>query len=266
MGRVVQISSLGHSGSTAVGLMLGGHPELAYLGELSPFLREVLAGRSLTDLCTCGEVVTECAFWGGLVEQFQKELPSIPEAYDATVEAATSGAVRWVVDSSKPPELLSQTALRPGQDTRVIELTRDVRGWAISRLEAHQKERKRPHGSARAAVDLVGLFRVWHRRSVELEARLGAATFPRLPVSYESLFLDRGQTAASVRDFLDLDSPLEVALHPTRTHCARGNRMRVGASELAYDARWLTDRRWYVAAATQRGTMRRNARVVYGNS
>ncbi|HUY62288.1 MAG TPA: glycosyltransferase [Candidatus Paceibacterota bacterium] len=56
---VVFVVGAGHSGSTLLGLLLGQHPGIADVGEISHYRRWSAAG----DLCACGEPVATCPFW-----------------------------------------------------------------------------------------------------------------------------------------------------------------------------------------------------------
>lgn len=52
----------GHSGSTLLDMLLGGHTQVSSLGE-AIFLHFNVRNRTPADLCTCGRHVTDCPFW-----------------------------------------------------------------------------------------------------------------------------------------------------------------------------------------------------------
>ena len=75
--QVVFIASRAHSGSTLLNLLLSGHPRLVALGEVFN-LFDFEAGhinRQDKILCSCGETMSRCKFWGPLTEQL-RALPS----------------------------------------------------------------------------------------------------------------------------------------------------------------------------------------------
>ncbi len=67
--KYVFICSLGHSGSTLLDLLLGSHSKIFSLGEIC-FLPKNIA---LREKCTCGEVVTTCAFWQNVFRRINEE-------------------------------------------------------------------------------------------------------------------------------------------------------------------------------------------------
>ena len=65
--KYVYILSSPHGGSTLMSLILGRHPEIANLGEVS-FIPKLLA---MGELCTCGDRLSECAEWAKVFESVQ---------------------------------------------------------------------------------------------------------------------------------------------------------------------------------------------------
>jgi hypothetical protein len=60
--HTVYIAGSGHSGSTLLDMLLGGHPQMASLGEVI-FLTFNATNDTPADRCTCGRHVLECPFW-----------------------------------------------------------------------------------------------------------------------------------------------------------------------------------------------------------
>lgn len=60
--QIVFIAGSGHSGSTLLDMCLGGHPDIAALGETG-FLYFYAHNMSSRDFCTCGETIEACPFW-----------------------------------------------------------------------------------------------------------------------------------------------------------------------------------------------------------
>jgi sulfotransferase family protein len=59
---LVYIGGSGHSGSTLLDMILGGHSSISSLGEAA-FLSVNVNNFTPADVCTCGEHVTKCPFW-----------------------------------------------------------------------------------------------------------------------------------------------------------------------------------------------------------
>jgi hypothetical protein len=66
--QIVHIIGSGHSGSTLLDMVLGGHSQVSSLGE-AYFLYFNLRNFREKDVCTCGKHVTQCAFWARVEEE-----------------------------------------------------------------------------------------------------------------------------------------------------------------------------------------------------
>jgi hypothetical protein len=64
------IFSAGRSGSTLLDLMIGAHPQVASLGEITYLPRSFK--RNAT--CSCGAPVRECGFWNALAERIRQQM------------------------------------------------------------------------------------------------------------------------------------------------------------------------------------------------
>lgn len=65
---VLYICSAGHSGSTLLDLMTGGHPDVLSLGEIVHLPKNI----ALNTLCSCGTPVKECELWNDVISQMVK--------------------------------------------------------------------------------------------------------------------------------------------------------------------------------------------------
>lgn len=63
--QIVHIIGSGHSGSTLLDMILGGHSLISSLGEAS-FLHYNVREHKALDVCTCGLHVLECPFWSSV--------------------------------------------------------------------------------------------------------------------------------------------------------------------------------------------------------
>lgn len=68
--RYIYICSAGHSGSTLLDLLLGSHPRITSLGELSHLSKNV----ALDTPCSCGTPVRACPFWRAVLTDVGHEL------------------------------------------------------------------------------------------------------------------------------------------------------------------------------------------------
>lgn len=66
----VFIFSAGHSGSTLLDLMIGAHPRVASLGEITYLPRFYANNR----ICSCNLTASECPFWGHMAEHILSEM------------------------------------------------------------------------------------------------------------------------------------------------------------------------------------------------
>lgn len=76
--RTACILSAGHSGSTLLNLMLGGHPEAVPLGEITHLPKNL----ALNTLCQCGAPVRECGFWAEVLGRLSVDARADPYALE----------------------------------------------------------------------------------------------------------------------------------------------------------------------------------------
>lgn len=85
--QLVYIAGSGHSGSTLLDMLLGGHDQMSDLGEVHR-LSMAACKSSKPFLCTCGESVRECFFWNKVAQELQALLdvndPDILEKHPTT--------------------------------------------------------------------------------------------------------------------------------------------------------------------------------------
>jgi len=180
--KILYIAGYGRSGSTVLDVILGNHPEIASVGEITYLLEE---WRGPDRRCACGQPYQKCDFWGALgdtidlsvdmqeiirtVEKreytistlFNRVCPSIKKSYRAFNQQLFSyirerSGKSVVVDSSKSARdaalrfyALSEIA---NLDVYVLHLVRDGRAVVEScvrkgsnwALEGHQHEPRLP--------------------------------------------------------------------------------------------------------------------------
>lgn len=85
--KLVYIAGPGHSGSTLLDMLLGGHSQISSLGEIHRFYLSM--NRSTRPhRCDCGSILTECPFWKeiilGLTERTGKTVDEIRSSFYTT--------------------------------------------------------------------------------------------------------------------------------------------------------------------------------------
>lgn len=269
--RVVFIASLGHSGSTLLDLILGGHPSVVGLGEVGgavlPRPADGAEGRG--PVCSCGHGATDCGFWGAVLPRLAAEPAATDRRRYEIVLDAFAGAFgpdAILVDSSKYLRWLSVLKDLDGVDLRVLFLVRDVRSFTISEID--NVARKRAEGRAYAGVGPFTAFRRWHAANLRTERFVGSHGLPCLRLGYEELCLAPERLVPRICDFIGVPfEPSMLALERSASHVLRGNRMRhdAGRRRVAYDPRWFVRGEWMLPALLCRRIMRFNRERVYSN-
>ena len=66
----VYICSAGHSGSTLLNLLLGGHPRAFAVGEITQLPKNI----ALDSVCSCQAHLSACPFWAPALDAYGREL------------------------------------------------------------------------------------------------------------------------------------------------------------------------------------------------
>ena len=276
--RVVYIAGVGRSGSTVLDSVLGNHPLIQSVGELSRLSSDAWIQNFY---CSCGQRSDDCPFWsavrqswcsvnGGVtvheynriqaeVEDFH-QWPSKLRAHwkdshefqvyaEQTVlllkaiQDVSGSAV--IVDSSKAVERAFALSLIPEIDLRIIQLVRDPRGvvWSHRKAFAKDLENGLPRDIRSQPAWRAALY--WCRINLHAEwlrRRLGADK--SLFLRYEDFMLDTPAALQSIGSFIGVD--LENVQHTINDggklyfdHTIAGNRVRMkGELKLKYDQEW----------------------------
>ncbi len=270
MQPVVFIASLGHSGSTLLDLVLGGHPRLVGLGEVAAVLTSGDdGGPSFAGACSCGEDGPSCPLWSEVARRVHAEPDaSLARRYQIVFETVTAvfGPDVMPVDSSKYLPWLRLLHEDVGVDLRALFLLKDVRNFMVSEVEAGS--RKRGQGQRRRQMSALGAFAYWHRHNRAVEQFLRECGLPTFQLGYEELCLAAEPIVREICSFLGLTfEPTMLELRSSRSHVLRGNRMRRQPEKaaLTYDHRWFMRRDWLLPSLLCPGIMRFNRDHVYAN-
>ncbi|UCD49722.1 MAG: sulfotransferase [Phycisphaerales bacterium] len=114
MTRLAYVLGASHSGSTLLSMLLGSHPQIATVGELT------LSSNAMGDLdryrCSCGAPIRECGFWHKVTEDMRRR----GVAFDLT-HAGT--------DYREVESRYARRLLRPMYRGRALEALRDGALW-----------------------------------------------------------------------------------------------------------------------------------------
>lgn len=276
--RVVYIAGVGRSGSTVLDSVLGNHPLIQSVGELSRLASDAWVQNFY---CSCGRRSSDCPFWAAVrqawcdangritiqeyieiqneVERFRyrplllreglKNSPTFQMYTEQTVTLlkaiqSVSGCTT-IVDSSKGVERAFALSLIPEIDLRIIQLVRDPRGVVWSHKKAFTRDLQNglprdihPQPAWRAAL-------YWCRMNMQadwLRRRLGPEK--GLLVRYEDFMLDTLSVLRKIGNFIGIDlENVERAIDGGEKlyfdHTIAGNRVRMkGELRLKYDQEW----------------------------
>ena len=105
---IIYILGAGNSGSTLLSMALGGHPQIASVGELANLDRWHASGRA----CSCGATLPQCEVWGPIMENVEPERPPVPIAPGPKAEhLITSNAKCFASDVHMPYTISRNVAL-----------------------------------------------------------------------------------------------------------------------------------------------------------
>jgi hypothetical protein len=155
--EVVYLLGNSFSGSTVLGFLMAGSPDVLCLGELK------MHNRIRRHLCSCGAAVSDCPFWSrldarghhlysgslwtklGLSGQllFARPVGGQPRPHDDLIfleeVSVASGAPRFLLDASKSVWRLAHLARTPGINLSVIHVRRRMHGTVASSVKRYDR-------------------------------------------------------------------------------------------------------------------------------
>ena len=273
--RILYVAGLGRTGSTVLGGMLGGLPDVTFVGELSFFWRRFANG----ELCSCGQPLAACPFWSEVVRTAYRGLTPAQAQHFAEMErrmlrrqvlpgrsiADGDGPIRamlnerarlysaiahvaqaiWIVDTGKNLTYGRLLARLDGVDFATIHIVRDPRGVAFSWLK-HVRSDSEPGELDRRSAGNSAAH--WVAQNLAMQWVLPRRSSTYLRVRYEELVTHPAEvvsaissaTGMTVRNSNELARYL--AIRPTELHLVAGNpgvRARVGGGvPLTLDEEW----------------------------
>ncbi len=239
--KVVYITSLSHSGSTLLDLMLNAHPQAISVGELKQlgrFARLEKIGRRRR--CTCGAAsIYDCEFWkdvsafaeskGRHLKELNVEDYADRESFDRDnvilfKAIAHASGKNYIVDSSKHPTRLMLLMQNPEIDVFPVFLLRNPKGQI--------------HSAQKTRTPLSRLISSYVRTNREIHGAVKDR--PHAVVHYEELVRRPEATLSSLMQGLGLSfDPRQLEWTSPVRHNVGGNGMRRGSSsKLKLDDRW----------------------------
>ena len=271
MNDVIFISSMTHSGSTLLNIILGGHKQLIGLGEVFQLIRDRSKGLQLfekrDDQCSCGTQIKECPFWGAVINRLSENCPeNILERYDIVRDIFNQqfGSDKVIVDSSKRLSYAKLLHSHPSVNVKMIHLVKDVRAYSISQIDlAIRKDKKLKKRSPYKHM------REWYKENLEMYDFFQSENLPVFRLGYEELSLYPEKIVSLLSKNLDIHfdkSMLELS--PGNNHIAHGNRMsqqKEKSAKIYYDNRWFYRSEWMLPFLLLPKVSRLNKQLVYSN-
>lgn len=293
MKQVIYVAGCGHSGSTALGFMLGSHPKLIGVGEVFSLFDPKTSdrnwlGRSKELICSCKKTANQCELWGPVVERLgntvtkNDDVAAQRQAYKVFLDVFFThfGEDFVPVDISKTDDGLSALAGIEDVLVKTIFLMRDVRSWTASRRDANRRA-----GEVHL-IELARKYRLkfpvpyvthtasayfwhWYYLNLRTQRLLKKNNLPYLQVGYEELMLNPELMMKKISGFLGVDfSERMLSLDDSSSHVLLGNRMRFDTekmSRISYDSRWFYNTDWHLPSLLFPNITRYNHREVYQN-
>lgn len=240
--KIIYITSLAHSGSTLLNLLLGNHENAVSLGEVSRAFNALSRVNAGDDRCSCGLTVAHCPVWSGVWTRldWSGEVAYLA-AYQCLLEQVerTYGDGAVVVESSKTQDPLSQLYTRYPDLVSAIYLVRDLRGYVHASHHRGMTRRR-----ARTQPVALAAWR-WHRENRAIKAQLDRSGVRYFQLGYEELCSQPGKVLELLAGFTGIALDPRI-VKPTlkNSHVLRGNRMRKSKRKMSgirYDDSWTTD-------------------------
>ncbi|MEQ8850661.1 MAG: sulfotransferase [Phycisphaerales bacterium] len=231
--KVVFITSLGHSGSTLLDLLISAHSRIFSVGEVinvrnyAHCLKEKNERSKFGNECTCGvETIWACPFWtqveAVMQSRFDRSLKDLDfRDYDAPdwgeqnralyESVAEASGCDTIVDSSKAPKRLEKLIEADVVDISPIHLIRPARAYVYSKIRRKEDP---------LFCSLHFTRRTWQIRKI-LRSR------PHEVCRYERLTSQPEQVMREVMKFIELDfEPEQMQWAGRERHNLGGNGMR----------------------------------------
>lgn len=276
--KVLYIMGAGRSGSTVLDILLGNHPEIESVGELTNLIGQ---GWKENLYCACGTRTKDCSYWSAVRTEWENHIDICMDDYEKLQgqferirywHRYSFGGVRTdphfhsyaqqtqalfqaiqkvsgkpiIVDSSKNPVRAMALSRVSGIDLRLIHLVRDGRGVAWSFYKAFKKNLEGGVQNERPSTPISKTAAYWLMVNVLSErVRKRNPLYKSIQIRYEDFVSDPTQALNQIGNLIHCESqPLIQILHQNEAlepgHIVAGNRLRMsGSIKLKADTEWM---------------------------
>lgn len=273
MKKIVLIAGLGHSGSTLLELLLGSQNDKLFgIGEVyNLIIDDKYLEKSEEILCSCGQNMQKCGFWGKFYEKLMNKNLSLSEKYDIVIENFNDyfGKDSVIIDSSKNISSLKFLSRKDDIELKAIFLIRDVRAYSMSYWTKFSQKKYGIKNTITNYIrkNVVLNFYKWYLANKYIIQYLTKNKIDFIKISYEELCFYPEVTLKEISRFLgtDINTPT-LSMISSKTHSVLGNRMRTNEnkkSQIRYDTRWLYQSNWIVPYSLFANIRRFNSRQVF---
>jgi len=277
--RFISLETTAFSGATLLAMLLGAHPDIATIGEISGLIERHTPD---TYLCSCGQIIKECGFWQAVAAamanrgftfnagcfnmEFRLNGPYI-------LQRLRQGSVRHkIVDDIRDKILFSIPSQRrqlqtiTDRNVAFVESVLEVTGESVFVDSA--KDRLRPKALLRLAPFDVGIIHLvrrvegvvasqlrrgrgpdvgklaqdWVKRHRRVEVNLQSWPVTKyIQVRYEDICQRTEEELCRLYTFCGVNSDVKAVNFQTPQHIV-GNPMRLRPlSEIKLDERWCNE-------------------------
>lgn len=266
MNKIIYITSLSHSGSTLLNLLLGRHPKIIGLGETNNSIRKI---NKEQNICTCGSSAFECEIWGEVLrKEIDNKYDSITDIYTDLFQLVHNkyGKDKIICDSSKNIKWFDEID-KQIIDNKVIFLVKDVRAYTHSLVRKNRKIINKSLKHKLLDFKITHYF-FWYQKNLEILNYLKKNNVDYLLIGYDELCFKPEKMMKMICQYLELDykpnmtNPLNES-----SHIIRGNRMRYDPDKtknIVYDYEWIRNNNQLLSIL--KPILNLNKRLVYNNS
>jgi len=263
---VIYISSLSHSGSTLLDMILGGHPKIIGLGEM---VHAVDKERPQIT-CSCGKVFEQCIFWSKVAQHLgnRKNL-DLRTAYKIIFQTFEQvfGKEYLLLDSSKSIYTLKKLINIENIEFKVIYIMKDVRSYTISQIDT-LKRNNRKFTLKTFFFNTIYFFLQWYYNNIKNRRFFKKYNIQFIQIGYEELCLYPNDILTKICEFLGIQMDTNMLnVNSSKSHIFWGNRMKSQKDKhkIMYDNRWFSRNRWIIPSILFPFILRYNSKQVYSN-
>ncbi len=252
---MIYVLGTGYCGTTLLGLILGNHPDIIDLGELSFFLNSINKDNFNeiynTRVCTCGKVMKECNYWSGFFDFFYDYADmSLKDKYKKHYD---------YFKKKYPDKVFVDTSMRLDFFYQIndfinypILITKDVRNWSVSVMKKH-------------GGNVFKRFLRWYLENKKFKK----SGIDFLKIGYEELALFNEEILQKIYDYIEIEPIKNIKLTDSKTHSLWGNLSHKGDNRIKkvfYDYRWFHRYDVCLAFTLMPFVKKLNEELVYSNN